>query len=769
MHITMRILIRSWVNGMFRHISLKRKNPVLSLIAGVLVGFFLTLYFHNALLPEGRTYTCFIQKQGNVMVYKRAPPVDLTTLTEDKRLLFVGVMTAEKFLDSRAVAVYETWGKIIPGKIIFFSSSNSKASSQLPLVTLPGVDDSYPPQKKSFLMLKYMYDHFIDKFEWFMRADDDVYVRTDKLEKFLRSINSSKAQFIGQAGLGNKDEFGQLSLDDGENFCMGGPGMLMSRETLQLLAPHIRYCLKHLYSTHEDVELGRCIRRFVGIPCTWSYEMQNIFYQNFAGEETFMGRLKMKEVHRAITLHPIKQPPYLYRLHRYFLHLQSLELRYRTLLLHRDILNMNMLLEANDSLSLNDAEYRHNMQLGVKPALNRYHPKNREDVLVWDFFSKHMYSANNPNPKRRIEAYTQTAINDTVMEVMEIINKFSKQRGRVIEFQDILYGYQRVNPLYGVDYVLDLMMKYKKYRGRKMTVPVRRHAYLQQTFSQPEIREISSSYITDEMRNEDYTESGAKMLRKVTEINFILPLAGRTSTFHRFLSNFEEVCLQNKEGVTLAVVLFSMSDGDSVDAKTALQGLQMRYPKYSLRILESSGSFSRAMALEIGAKLFPSDALLFFIDVDMMFDRNVLKRVRLNTVQGKQVYFPIVFSQYSPQFVPKGSKPNFIHDETGYWRQFGYGIVSLYNSDLYAVGGLDTTIHGWGKEDVDLYTKVVHSNISVFRAADPGLIHIFHDIKCDSQLEVTQFQMCIGSKLSSLGSQESLAQKIFNNPEQFLD
>ena len=85
----------------------------------------------------------------------------------------------------------------------------------------PGVDDSYPPQKKSFMMLKYMHDHCLDKFEWFMRADDDVFIRGEKLELFLRSINSSKPHFIGQAGLGNKEEFGLLSLEYDENFCMG--------------------------------------------------------------------------------------------------------------------------------------------------------------------------------------------------------------------------------------------------------------------------------------------------------------------------------------------------------------------------------------------------------------------------------------------------------------------------------------------------------------------------------------------------------------------
>lgn len=37
----------------------------------------------------------------------------------------------------------------------------------------------------------------------------------------------------GQAGKGNTEEFGLLSLEYDENFCMGGPGVILSRETLR--------------------------------------------------------------------------------------------------------------------------------------------------------------------------------------------------------------------------------------------------------------------------------------------------------------------------------------------------------------------------------------------------------------------------------------------------------------------------------------------------------------------------------------------------------
>lgn len=207
-----------------------------------------------------------------------------------------------------------------------------------------------------------MYEHFIDKFEWFLRADDDVFIKPDKLEKFLRRIDSSKAQFIGelenllmikvnfliilqhklmcdfintigQAGRGNNEEFGLLSLEYDENFCMGGPGIIMSRQTLKRVAPHIQSCIKNLYSTHEDVEIGRCVQKFAGIPCTWNFEMQSIFHHNSSENRAFAVNLKNKEVHSAITLHPIKRTPLMYRLFAYHLGLSAQKLRQESLYL----------------------------------------------------------------------------------------------------------------------------------------------------------------------------------------------------------------------------------------------------------------------------------------------------------------------------------------------------------------------------------------------------------------------------------------------------
>ena len=258
-------------------------------IAGMLCGFLLGVFYQQALAPcihfgseavgQSASLSDYASKNNyyNAPAHFRINGQRGNPAPSNRGQIFVGVMTARKFLKTRVVAAHQTWATTIPGRVMFFSSEGSEreAPPDIPVVGIPGVDDSYPPQKKSFLLLKYMHDYFIDDYEWFMRADDDVYVKGDRLSVFLNSVNSSRPLFIGQAGLGNKDEFGQLSLDRDENFCMGGPGMIFSRRTLRLVVPHISYCLKNLYTTHEDVEIGRCVQRFAGVSCTWAFEVSH--------------------------------------------------------------------------------------------------------------------------------------------------------------------------------------------------------------------------------------------------------------------------------------------------------------------------------------------------------------------------------------------------------------------------------------------------------------------------------------------------------------
>ncbi|KAL6435518.1 hypothetical protein ACFW04_005474 [Cataglyphis niger] len=781
-------------------------SAFLGLFVGLILGF-LILSYRLTVSNQQQQFTIWTSMPG-----LRSPPKasvrNMPRLKDDERinssttsLLFVGVMTAEKYLDTRAKAVYESWGKELPGKIAFFSSESSTVPENcpdLPLVPLPRVDDTYPPQKKSFMMLEYMWNNFGDRFEWFLRADDDVYVRTDRLEKLLRSVDSRRAMYIGQAGRGNSEEFGLLSLEYDENFCMGGPGVVLSRETLGRIVPHIKYCLRHLYTTHEDVELGRCVKKYAGIPCTWSYEMQSILYHNSSGSQAFTGNLKKKEVHRAITLHPVKNPPHMYRLHNYIRGLRIQDLQQERIHLHRDIHTMTQELGVNletlrnyeiaDGVRLfpvdsNSENYPGDTDiLGVPASLRSFKPTTSDEVIPWDFLSRLEYSLTDSNPRRRIHSDIKEGLEDITREVMASINSYSRQRGRVVEERSALYGYRRMNS-YGADTILDLLLVYRKYRGRKVTLPVRRHVYLHQHFTGLEIREtVNGVEVQSHQKSDDKSIHGLfhggflnlnfnseeeDSIRGKT-INFIVPLSGRYEIFQRFLQNYEDICLTNGEKTSLLVVLYQHKSENSFNKTIDLiEQLKYKYRTASVEILPISGDFSRARALDLGVSKLQADDLMLFIDVDIVFTSSALNRIRLNTLPGRRMYFPIVFSQYDPKVVygDAGKQDKFtINEISGHWRQYGFGIVSLYKRDYHTLGGLDLSIQGWGKEDVEFFEKAVKSDLDVFRAADRHLVHVYHEIECSRELSSLQLSMCIGSKTDTYAGVETLANMIYADP-----
>lgn len=376
-----------------------------------------------------------------------------------------------------------------------------------------------------------------------------------------------------------------------------------------------------------------------------------------------------------------------------------------------------------------------------------------------------------------------------------MINRNSRQKGRAIDFKEILYGYSRVNPLHGPDYILDLLLVYKKFKGkRKMTVPVRRHAYLQQSFLEvqfkeeglptiPQLKQLQSD-VHEPVKMAHLREKGSALegdLEKAVEgipytrVNFVLPLCGRYKTFLQFMHNFEDVCLKKNENVSLVVMLFrSDQDDRSEETISFIHTLQEKYPDFKLKVVSIQGTFSRGVALQRGSVMYAEDDLLFFIDVDMYVHPDTLQRIRLNTVEGKSVYYPIVFSQYDPQLVcekdnssvcsPRAT-PFAFDSQSGSWRLFGYGIAAMFTSDFRRVGGFDLDIKGWGKEDVGLAEKFIAFNMSVFRSADVGLVHIFHSKMCDPNLDPAQYQMCLGSKAASYASTEKLANFVYKTLE----
>eukprot|EP00117_Sycon_ciliatum_P017073 scpid40344/ scgid16230/ Chondroitin sulfate synthase 1; Chondroitin glucuronyltransferase 1; Chondroitin synthase 1; Glucuronosyl-N-acetylgalactosaminyl-proteoglycan 4-beta-N-acetylgalactosaminyltransferase 1; N-acetylgalactosaminyl-proteoglycan 3-beta-glucuronosyltransferase 1; N-acetylgalactosaminyltransferase 1 len=657
------------------------------------------------------------------------------TVTEELGLhktLYVGVVTAKKYFRTRATAINNTWGRYVPKVNFFAPGADSPEGAGLPIISMDGVDDSYPPQKKVFSMLKYMCDNLKDEFDWFLRADDDLFLRPEELMQFLHTLDPQKPIYMGQPGIGFKRDRDRLKLKDGEVYCMGGTGVFYSRSALERIRPHLDTCLDEVMSYHEDVEVGRCVSRKAGLQCTWNYELGKILYYDisekmFRGEDIPSDAKTQALMTRALTLHPVKDPPMFYRLQKFYteLRITNTYKKLENLRLQRQALCLYMPSNAFPEFH----------QYWPVDAPAPYKPKNRFDVLNWEYFNnKTLFQNVEQLPSVGLSGSNKVDTGNAVKTAIQLISQLHDNQ-RIASFT-LVNGYRRLDPVRGVDYIMDISAKLGSGDAVEERVKF--------------LRPFGDVQLVDELKIDPYVA-----------INIIVPISGIPNRFKEFLANYEKVCLQKTSPTKLVVVIFGESKADFESLTAVLEPLKRRYPKAIISSVTVKGKFSRAGGLDAGAKTVGPKELMFFVDADLDFKENFLRRCRRNTALGAQAYFPVTFMLFNPEIVYPGGKtvPKeiTITRDTGHWATYAFGMVCMYRKDYDDVGGFDLSIKGWGAEDVKFFDKVVASNIRTFRAVDPDLIHRFHMKKCDPNLSKEQFRMCIGALAEGYASKTQLA------------
>lgn len=280
---------------------------------------------------------------------------------------------------------------------------------------------------------------------------------------------------------------------------------------------------------------------------------------------------------------------------------------------------------------------------------------------------------------------------ETLTKAVEALNKnateASARKGVKYTLDDFLEGLYRTEPTTGTQYELYFRTK----SVNKSNANHHLHGFTKIVLMRP-FAPLQS------VRAEALSSAKEKEL-----IHIILPLSGRTATFQSFMEKFVKIGLKNDRKVHLTVVYFG-EEGLS-EARTIMSRVLVTKNSggnaNNLRLLALNETFSRGKGLRVGAERVwgadgvgdPKDVLLFMCDVDVVFSARFLDRCRWNTAPGRKVYYPVVFSLYNPHVVytlqarevPPETDQLVISRDTGFWRDFGYGMTCQYRYSLFFI------------------------------------------------------------------------------------
>lgn len=171
---------------------------------------------------------------------------------EHKLLCFI---PASKNKQEGIKAIIETWGQRCDKLLFFFGGDKlieSEINSKVNFVTLPmsqGTDAYEKLWEKVTLALEYIYEKYIDEFDWVLKADDNTYIVMENLRLFIR-------------GKGLRLEYYGHKVWNSKYYNQGGAGYLMSQLVIKRLIENgfNKSCYPRDlgFRTYEDLWIGHC-------------------------------------------------------------------------------------------------------------------------------------------------------------------------------------------------------------------------------------------------------------------------------------------------------------------------------------------------------------------------------------------------------------------------------------------------------------------------------------------------------------------------------
>ena len=363
-------------------------------------------------------------------------------------------------------------------------------------------------------------------------------------------------------------------------------------------------------------------------------------------------------------------------------------------------------------------------------------PSSRYDMAIWEYFnSTRLFLAYEHMPVVGLPNRFKIGINSALEVLLGIMNEREGSQHPFVPPYHLYDGFAVIDHSSGVEYTLHMSV-----HRQGIAEPL---DYVANVF----LPYQGAGMVT-------YHESSTYLQ---TVVNIIINI-GQSTDLTNFLQMYENVCLIPKLKAHLHIVMFG---GKNEKVLSKVSQLSSRYPKEHISTYEISNSaLSYSKGYSHVANLLEDEDLMVFIDYTFVFTADFLDHCRMNTIAGRQVYFPILFSFYKPDLVQQHlQRPlqMLISADTGFFLRYNYQVVSIYRSDFMGMNGFADSAKSSShtNDDVKFVDKVLSTDIYAMRALEPYLRRHYRPRTCKG-LSGNAHLACMNSRADAIGSKKIL-------------
>ena len=217
------------------------------------------------------------------------------------------VRTSSKFYRNRLIYLLQTWISFVQNQVYFVTDELIPNISHDHLILTKSTcgEDSHAMKT---LCCKTAHDFILfhrhrTKYNWFCHFDDDQYVHTKNLEKYLSTLDSHLPYYIGRNSWNKTVKRTKEPFPNSFWFATLGAGVCFSKYLIDLLEPYTQNinqftdgCLKENY--FDDIYLGFVISGYLNVSLTKNlrfhshlekdfYQDKRTFFEIFTKQITF--------------------------------------------------------------------------------------------------------------------------------------------------------------------------------------------------------------------------------------------------------------------------------------------------------------------------------------------------------------------------------------------------------------------------------------------------------------------------------------------------